>query len=57
MRTDGIRASESRYRKKALKQIIVKFYPKDYLLYDKIKASEGSVNETILRLLREAFGE
>lgn len=54
MATDAQRRAASAYRKKSVKQIVMRFYPgdEDAALYERVKSHEN-VNEYLKSLVRE----
>ena len=52
MTTDAQKRASAKYAKANVRQVVVKFYPADYELYDFVKSQDG-VNAYMKRLVRE----
>ena len=42
MATEAQNKATANYRKRSVRQVVVRFYPKDAALYDRVKARGGS---------------
>lgn len=55
MGTPAQAKATAKYRKENVRQIVVRFYPKDYALYEWVK-SKGRSTEYVLSLIRKDMG-